>query len=79
MEEKVINETNNLEHWLSIALPENCTNVCISFKREIAEIQLEKFGAIPLYGFDKEEEWLPVKIFITYGGRLAPNQKCQET
>lgn len=73
------NETKNFENWISIPLPDNCTNVCISFNREVAESQIKKFGAIPLYGFDKEEEWLPVEVFITYGGSLAPIQKCQET
>ena len=45
MEEKIKN-------WISVNLPDNCPNVCISFKRDIAEIQIKKFGAKPLYGFD---------------------------
>lgn len=66
-------------NWISINLPENCSNVCISLKREIAEMQIREFGAKPLYGFDNEkEDWLPTKIFITYGGCLAPDQRCQE-
>ncbi|MCI8892878.1 MAG: hypothetical protein HFH34_16410 [Eubacterium sp.] len=69
-----------IENWVSVNLPENCHNVCISFKREIADMQIKKFGARPLYGFDsKPEDWLPVKIFITYGGALAPDQKYPET
>ncbi|MEY8518262.1 hypothetical protein AALC25_15440 [Lachnospiraceae bacterium 29-84] len=67
-------------NWLSINLPNNCLNVCISFKREIAEMQIDKFGAKSLYGFeDKKEEWLPVEIFITHGGLLAPEQRLLET
>ena len=69
-----------IENWVSVNLPENCPNVCISFKREIADMQIKKFGARPIYGFDSEtEDWLPVKIFITYGGALAPDQKDLET
>ena len=69
----------NLEKWISINLPENCPNVCVSFKREIAEMQIKQFEARPLYGFGNEkEEWLPIEIFITYGGTLAPNQKYLE-
>lgn len=68
------------ENWLSINLPENCPNVCISFKREIAEMQIKKFRARPLYGLDgRKEDWLPVEVFITYGGLLAPDQRLQET
>ncbi len=68
-----------LEHWVSVTLPENCPNVCLSFKREIAEMQIEQFGASPLYGFDSEkEDWLPIKVFITYGGWLAPDQRYPE-
>ncbi len=71
---------DKLERWISLTLPENCTNVCISFKREIAEMQIKKFGAKPLYGFDdREKAWLPMKIFITYGGSLAPDQRLPET
>lgn len=67
------------ENWISINLPENCPNVCISFKREIAEMQIKRFEAKPLYGFDnKKEDGLPVEIFITYGGTLAPSQRCPE-
>ena len=73
-----IAQTINWENWISINLPENCSNVCISFKKEIAEKQIKKFGASPLYGFDEEENWLPVKVFITYGGSLAPNRKRPE-
>lgn len=70
---------NKSENWLSLNLPENCPNVCISFKREIAEMQMKKYGARPLYGFDSEkEDWLPVKVFITYGGTLAPDQRRPE-
>lgn len=73
----ISNKTNN---WISINLPENCPNACISFKRDIAEMQIKDFGAKPLYGFDsKKEDWLPVEIFITYGGSLAPDQRRQET
>ena len=68
-----------LENWISVNLPENCKNVCISFKCEIADIQIKQFKAKPLYGFNNEkEEWLPVEVFITYGGVLAPNQKHLE-
>lgn len=67
-------------NWISINLLENCQNVCISFRREIAEAQIKDFGAKPLYGFeDKKEEWLPVEVFITYGGLLAPGQRLLET
>lgn len=67
-------------NWLSINLPENCPNVCISFKRELAEMQIKKFGARSLYGLDgRKGDWLPVEIFITYGGSLAPDQRLQET
>lgn len=67
------------ENWISINLPENCPNVCISFKREIADMQITDFGAKPLYGFENEkEDWLPAKIFITYGGTLAPDQRRLE-
>lgn len=71
--------STSLDNWVSLNLPENCPNVCISFKREIAEMQIEKFGARPLYGFDEgKETWLPVEIFITYGGALAPDQRLPE-
>lgn len=67
-------------NWLSVNLPENCPNICISFKRDVAEMQIKNFGAKPLYGFEKQkEEWLPVEVFITYGGLLAPDQRLQET
>ena len=69
-----------IENWVSVNLPENCQNVCILFSREVAEKQIERFGARPLYGFDsKNEDWLPVEIFITYGGTLAPSQRCLES
>ena len=65
-----------LKNWISVNLPENCTNVCISFKREIADIQIKQFGAKPLYGFDnKKEGWLPVEVFITYGGVFISDRK----
>ena len=64
-----------LKNWISVNLPENCPNVCISFEQEIAEMQIKQFGASPLYDFDKEENWLPIRIFITYGGTLAPGQR----
>ncbi|MFG6384715.1 MAG: hypothetical protein K1V96_10725 [Lachnospiraceae bacterium] len=68
-----------LENWISINLPENCPNICISFKREIAEIQIKQFGAKPLYGLTpKKEDWLPIEVFITYGGTLAPSQRRSE-
>lgn len=77
MDEKEKLYAKKLENWVSVNLPENCPNICISFKREIAEIQIKKFGAKPLYGFDKKkEDWLPIEVFITYGGWLAPNQRC---
>ena len=58
-----------MEHWVSINLPENCPNVCISFKREVAQTQIKELVARPLYGFGSEKEgWLPLEIFITYGG-----------
>ncbi len=67
-------------NWLSVNLPENCPNICISFKRDIAEMQIKDFGARPLYGFENQKEgWLPVEVFITYGGWLAPDQRLQET
>lgn len=67
------------DNWVYINLPENCTNICISFKREIAEMQIEKYGARSLYGFEgKKEVWLPEEVFITYGGILAPDQRRQE-
>ncbi len=70
----------NREHWISINLPENCPNVCISFEKKIAEMQIREWGARPLYGFDgRKEDWLPLEIFITYGGWLAPDQRLQET
>ncbi len=57
----ISNKTNN---WISINLPENCLNACISFKRDIAEMQIKDFGAKPLYGFDsKKEDWLPAMSF----------------
>lgn len=72
-------DSQKADHWVSINLPENCTNVCISFKREIAEMQIQQFGARPLYGLDhKKEEWLPTEVFITCGGILAPSQRCPE-
>lgn len=68
-----------IDNWISINLPQNCPNICISFKRENAEEQIKQFGAKPLYGFDKEkEDWLPMELFITYGGILAPDQRRQE-
>lgn len=68
-----------MENSVSINLPEGCPNVCISCKREIAEMQIKKFGARPLYGFDGvKEDWLPLEIFITYGGSLAPSQRRPE-
>lgn len=68
-----------MENWVSINLPEGCPNICISFDRETAEKQVEKFGAKPLYGFEgKKETWLPTEIFVTYGGRLASDQKHPE-
>ncbi len=73
-------DENRICNWLSLNLPENCPNICISFKREIAEMQIRKYGAKPLYGFEgKKEEWLPAEVFITYGGLLAPNQRLLET
>ncbi len=67
------------ENWISVNLPENCPNICVSFKREIADIQIKQFGAKPLYGFESEkEDWLPIKVFITYGGILAPSQRRPE-
>ncbi len=74
-----VTDVATFENWVSVNLPENCPNICISFKREIAEIQIKKFGAKPLYGFDKKkEDWLPIEVFITYGGWLAPNQRRPE-
>lgn len=76
---KVREIDEKLKHFLSVNLPENCPNVCISFDKETAEMQIKKFGAKSLYGFDREkEEWLPVQVFITYGGILAPGQRRQE-
>lgn len=73
-------DKDKFHNWLSINLPENCPNVCISFKQEVAEAQIKDFGAKPLYGFDdKKDEWLPIEVFITYGGLLAPDQRLQET
>ena len=67
------------QNWVSVNLPENCQNICISFDEETARLQIEKFGAKPLYGLDgRKEDWLPVEVFITYGGILAPDQKCLE-
>lgn len=41
-------------------------------------MQVEEFGAIPLYGLDdRKETWLPVEIFITCGGSLSPKQRLQ--
>ena len=66
-------------NWVSVNLPENCPNVCVSFKREVAQMQIENFGAKPLYGFDNEkEDWIPIEIFITYGGSIAPAQRLPE-
>ena len=68
-----------LENWISVNLPENCKNVCNSFKLEIEDIQIKKNEAKHLYGFKNEkEDWLPVEVFITCGGVLAPNQKHLE-
>ena len=67
------------ENWVSINLPKDCPNICLSFNRKIAEMQIKKFGAKPLYGFDnRKEDWLPVELFITYGGCLAPDQRRPE-
>ena len=67
-------------NWLSVNLPENCPNICISFKKEIAEMQIKEFGANPLYGFDRQkEDWLPEEVFITYGGLPAPDRRLSET
>ncbi len=64
------------KHWVSVNLPENCSNICILFERETAEAQIKQFGAKPLYGFENQnEDWLPVKVFITCGGTLAPDQR----
>lgn len=72
-------QMKEFENWISVNLPENCPNICVSFKREIAEIQIKQFGAKPLYGFESEkEDWLPIKVFITYGGILAPSQRRPE-
>ncbi len=77
--EAAVDTKKNSENWISITLPENCPNVCLSFKKEVAEMQIEKFGASPLYGFGNEkEDWLPEQIFITYGGSLAPKQRRPE-
>ncbi len=71
---------DKFENWVSVNLPENCSNICISFKKEIAEMQIREFGAKPLYGIDGQtEEWLPIEVFITYGGRIAPDQRLLET
>ncbi len=68
-------DKEKMENWVSINLPEGCPNICISFDRETAEKQIEKFGAKPIYGFEgKKEAWLPTEIFITYGGHLAPER-----
>lgn len=68
-------DKEKMDNWVSINLPEGCSNICISFDRETAEKQIEKFGAKPLYGFKgKKEAWLPAEIFVTYGGRLAPER-----
>lgn len=73
-------EENKICNWLSINLPENCPNICISFKKEIAEMQIKEFGANPLYGFDRQkEDWLPAEVFITYGGLLAPERGKEAT
>ena len=52
-------QMKEFENWISVNLPENCPNICVSFKREI-------------------EDWLPIKVFITYGGILAPSQRRPE-
>ena len=71
---------DKFENWVSVNLPDNCPNICISFKKEIAEMQIREFGAKPLYGLDgHREEWLPIEVFITYGGRIAPDQRLLET
>ena len=75
-EAKKIDE--KFKHFVSVNLPENCPNVCISFAKEVAEMQIKEFGAKPLYGFDEIEDWLPVQVFITYGGILAPEQRRKE-
>lgn len=73
------NLENNINNWISLNLPPDCPNVCISFKKEVAEMQVKEFGARPLYGFNgRKEDWLPIEVFITYGGRLAPDQRLLE-
>ena len=71
----IYTDKNKICNWVSISIPKDCLNVCISFDRETAEAQIRDLGAKPLYGFDeKKETWLPVEVFITYGGVLAPDQ-----
>ena len=71
---------DKFENWVSVNSPDNCPNICISFKKEIAEMQIREFGAKPLYGLGGHiEEWLPIEVFITYGGRIAPDQRLLET
>lgn len=72
-------DKSKLKNWVSFPLPEDCRDVCILFDRETAMEYVDKFGAIPLYGFgNHKEKWLPVEVFITYGGSLVPDQKHPE-
>ena len=68
-------DKEKMENWVSINLPEDCPNICISFDRETAQKQIKEFGAKPIYGFEgKKEAWIPTEIFITYGGCLVPER-----
>ncbi len=74
-----VTKAQKTDNWIMVNLPDNCPSISISFKREIAEMQVERFGATPLYGLDGHRaEQLPVEIFITCGGILAPDQRRQE-
>lgn len=63
--------------WISFNLPENCPCINVSFSKEIAEMQIEKFKAKPLY-MNERRDFLSEDLFITYGGTQAPSQRLPE-
>lgn len=69
-------DKEKIKNWVSFPLPEDCQDICILFDRETAMRYVEKFGATPLYGFENNKErWLPVEVFITYGGAGSPRSE----
>lgn len=72
-------DKEKIKDWVSFPIPEGCRDICILFDRETAMGYIDKFGATPFYGFESDkEEWLPVKVFIAYGGQAGPGQKHRE-